>query len=156
MERRSKNHDLPSLLANGLNPVRDENVHHHSVILCSCKFVGASFHVLFLIVKKNMKTHSTSNVIGLEGRGRWINKAHRARAISSVQLPTAEAFALMSHPLGHFSPAQCLIFIRLDLRLFSKSVWLSRLVNLYRHHCLSQNNWINFSNLVGEYACFNN
>lgn len=96
------------------------NVHHHSDILVSCKsvcilLVEASFPFLYLFVNMNIKMYSTSNIIGLEGRCRRINKVHRARAISLVQLPTAEAFILMCHPLSHFSPAQCLIFTQLDL-----------------------------------------
>lgn len=107
------------------------NAHHHRDILFSCKFVGillmaeASFPFLFLFVKMNIKMYSTPNIIRLEGRGRQINKVHTARAISLVQLSTAEAFILMSHPLSHFSLAQCLIFTRLDLKFFANSVWLS-------------------------------
>lgn len=106
------------------------NVHQHSDILFSCKLLwhtadGRSTISLLVPLRqkghKNVR-HSKHN---RAGRQRQASRVCRARAIFPVQLPTAEGFILMSHPLSHFSPAQCLIFTRLDLVLLAKPVGLS-------------------------------
>lgn len=103
------------------------NVHQHSDILFSCKLLWHSADgrsAISLLVPLRQKGHENvrHSKHNRAGRQRRANRVRRARAISPLQLPTAEAFILMSHPLSHFSPAQCLIFTRLGLALFAKPV----------------------------------
>lgn len=103
------------------------NVHQHSDILFSCKLLWHSVDgrsAISLLVPLRQKGHKNVQHSKHNRDGRQ-SRVCRARAISPLQLPTAEAFILMSHPLSHFSPAQCLIFTRLDLVLLAKLVGLS-------------------------------
>lgn len=84
----------------------------HSFLMQMCMHSVDGRSIVSLLVPlcqhKNVQ-HSKHNSSGRHA------KVHRARAISLVQLPTAEPFILMSHLLSHFRPARYLIFICLDL-----------------------------------------